>query len=139
MTPLSPAEAKRRLGRLGSLPDTAIDLAEAGLLLACLDHPARPLGSYRMLLAEMAEALAETGGPAESVLQRSAALASVLAGRFGLVGDDRDDDCLDGDETLAFRGWRRRWRRPPVLPPAAARKVAKPAFARPSGELPGRP
>lgn len=107
MTPLSLADAKRHLARLGSLPDSSIDLIEAGLTLACLDHPSRNPERYRTLLAEMTAALRQSGGQAESAEDRSAALAAVLIGRFGLVGDDRDEDNLDSANLMQVLDRRR--------------------------------
>jgi regulator of sirC expression with transglutaminase-like and TPR domain len=104
---LSLAEAKRQLARLGSLPDSAIDLAEAGLMLARFDHPTRDLDHYRTLLGEMAEALGALAGSAEHVSERITALTAVLIGRFGLIGDDRDDDRLDSANLMQVLDRRR--------------------------------
>lgn len=107
MTPLSLVETKRRLARLGGLPDSAIDLVEAGLALASLDHPSRDPARYRALLDEMAEALAPIARQAESAEERCAALAAVLTGQFGLIGDDRDEDSLDSANLMQVLDRRR--------------------------------
>ncbi len=107
MTPLSLADAKRTLARLGTLADQAIDLVEAGLALASLDHPSRDPEYYRSLLQEMANALGEIADQAENAEARSTALATVLIGRFGLVGDDRDEDSLDSANLMQVLDRRR--------------------------------
>jgi regulator of sirC expression with transglutaminase-like and TPR domain len=107
MTPVSLADAKRRLARLGGLPDSAIDLIEAGLALANLDHPSRDPESYRTLLDDMAGILGETSDRATTAEERAAALAAVLIGRFGLIGDDRDEDSLDSANLMQVLDRRR--------------------------------
>lgn len=107
MAPLTLVDAKRRLASLGDLPDSAIDLIEAGLALASLDHPSRDLDQYRLLLEEMGDAIGQTARNVESAEERSATLASVLIGRFGLVGDDRDEDILDSANLMQVLDRRR--------------------------------
>ncbi len=107
MTSLSLSEARRRLAHLGGLPDAAIDLIEAGLMLACLDHPSRNPERYRTLLDDMAGTLRQAAARAETAEERSAALAGVLIGRFGLVGDDRDEDSLDSANLMQVLDRRR--------------------------------
>jgi regulator of sirC expression with transglutaminase-like and TPR domain len=107
MTSLSLVEAKRRLARVGSLPDSAIDLAESALLLASLDHPSRDLDSYLALLGDMAETLDRAAGQADDVQEKAAALTAILVGRFGLIGDDRDDDQQDNANVMQVLDRRR--------------------------------
>lgn len=107
MAPSSPIDARRKLADLSGSPDQAIDLAEAGLMLACLDHPNRDPDHYRALLDEMADAIGNAARRAETAEDRSAALASVLTGRFGLVGDDRDEDILDSANLMQVLDRRR--------------------------------
>lgn len=107
MTPLSRVEARQCLARLGNLPDSAIDLIEAGLALASLDHPSRDPEPYRSLLDEMTEALRHAAERADSTEKRAAALATVLTGRFGLIGDDRDEDSLDSANLMQVLDRRR--------------------------------
>lgn len=101
------AEARRELARLAELPDSRIDLGEAGLALATLDHPNRDRGYYRALLAEMTTALGVFAASARSAEDRRLALSAVLAGQFGLIGDDRDEDELDSANLMQILDRRR--------------------------------
>lgn len=89
---MSLADAKGELARMAQLSDADIDLAEAGLVLAALDHPRRDRQPYRSLLAEMTAALAERTLNADVAADRAAGLAAVLAGRYRLVGDEDEDE-----------------------------------------------
>lgn len=100
-------ETRRQLAELASLEDSAIDLAEAGLILARLDHPRRDRGRYRTLVDEMSAAVGEAGKRASSAEDRRAALAGGLVGRYHMVGDDRDDDELDSANLMQVLDRRR--------------------------------
>lgn len=73
--------------RLGALDDPEIDLAEAALLLAGLDHPRVLVSQYRAFLDEVAGEVFELGLHAEGPAEQAAVLQSVLAGAFGFAGD----------------------------------------------------
>jgi regulator of sirC expression with transglutaminase-like and TPR domain len=107
MASFSPADARDRLAKLGGLPDSSIDLAEAGLMLARFDHPSRELETYRSLLDEMVGALGNRAENAETVTERIEAMAAVLGGGFRLIGDDRDDDRLDSANLMQVLDRRR--------------------------------
>lgn len=76
------------LQQIGRLPDDAIDIAEAALLLAALGRPAVPLDRYRAHLAELAQDFAAVLGEATGdVDAAAAALVEVLHRRHGYAGD----------------------------------------------------
>lgn len=73
--------------RLGLLDEDDIVIDEAALSLALLDHPETDPTPYRDLLEAMAIRLDAVGGGATGATDRAAALASVIGGEFGFVGD----------------------------------------------------
>jgi len=74
-----------QLRDIGQQDDADIDLAAAALALAALDRPQVALGRYRDHLDELGHAIAV---PADAVTDDCvAALAEVMAGRFGYEGD----------------------------------------------------
>lgn len=73
--------------RFGAVDDPEIDLAEAALLLAGLDHPRVPVAQYRAFLDEVAAEVFELGLHADVAAEQAAVLQSVLAGAFGFAGD----------------------------------------------------
>ncbi|MBJ6120400.1 SirB1 family protein [Sphingomonas mollis] len=88
----------QELNRLGLIDDEEIDLDDAALSLALLDHPDTDIAPYNDLLDAMEMRLdlvgAETGTPAE----RADALAAVLTGEFGFAGDaETYDDPANAD------------------------------------------
>jgi regulator of sirC expression with transglutaminase-like and TPR domain len=91
------AASLARLTEFGRGSDGEIDLAEAALLLASLDHPDPPLDACREHLALMAAELGETpaGKGDRSLLARVGALHEVLAERHGFRGDDQNYDDLE--------------------------------------------
>ncbi|MGK2284984.1 SirB1 family protein [Pedomonas sp. V897] len=78
--------------RFGALDDPEIDLAEAALMLAGLDHPRASLAQYRAFLDEMAGEVFELGLHAEGPAEQAAVLQSVIAGAFGFAGDRESYD-----------------------------------------------
>ncbi|MBB4155326.1 regulator of sirC expression with transglutaminase-like and TPR domain [Sphingomonas jinjuensis] len=86
------------LNRLGLLDDEDIELDEAALVLACLDHPeADPTGYWDELDAIEAR-LDAIGADAETAVERADALAEVLAGEYGFGGDAKTyDDPANAD------------------------------------------
>lgn len=91
------AAIETALRALGAVPDDALDLAEAALLLAALDHPDADLGPYRRHLGDIAAALARIDAGPE-VAPRAVALAGVLSAEFGYRGDtDSYDDPQNAD------------------------------------------
>ena len=85
---ISRLEAKDLLRHVGTQPDEDIDLAEAALALAALDHPDVSLDRYRDHLSLLAREVAELNPPDADTLEgRVAALQDVLVGRHGYEGD----------------------------------------------------
>ncbi|MSO73377.1 MAG: tetratricopeptide repeat protein [Rhodospirillaceae bacterium] len=89
------------LGAIAGQADEAIDLAEAALLLASLDHPSTNLQVYRDHLKNLAEAVhiaaVEAGVDIETPTPEDMAkiLAQVLSGEFRYTGDEETYDDLD--------------------------------------------
>ncbi|MCH8684568.1 SirB1 family protein [Pedomonas mirosovicensis] len=78
--------------RFGALDDPEIDLAEAALLLAGLDHPRAHVSQYRAFLDEVAGEVFELGLHADVPDEQAAVLQSVIAGAFGFAGDRESYD-----------------------------------------------
>lgn len=86
------------LTRLGLVEDEEIELAEAALALALLDHPEIDPDPYRGLLDTIAAAVEEEGADADTAAERAAVLARVVADTFGFFGDvDSYDDPDNAD------------------------------------------
>lgn len=75
------------ISRIGAMDDSEIDLAEAALLLASLDHPRVPVAQYRAFLDEVAAQVFELGLHAAKASEQAAVLQAVLAGAFDFAGD----------------------------------------------------
>jgi regulator of sirC expression with transglutaminase-like and TPR domain len=85
---ISRLEAKDLLRHIGTQPDEDIDLAEAALALAALDHSDVSLQRYRDHLSLLAEQVGELNPPDADTLEgRVTALQDVLVGRHGYEGD----------------------------------------------------
>jgi regulator of sirC expression with transglutaminase-like and TPR domain len=85
---ISRLEAKDLLRHIGTQPDEDIDLAEAALALAALDHPDVSLQRYRDHLSLLATQVGELNPPDADTLEgRVTALQDVLVGRHGYEGD----------------------------------------------------
>ena len=86
------------LNQLGLVDDEDIILDEAALTLALLDHPGADEQPYLDLLEAVANRLETVGAEADTARDRAYALASVLAGEFGFVGDaETYDDPANAD------------------------------------------
>ncbi len=79
-----PMDYLRRLGESGEGPH---DIALAGLMLAALDHAARPLEPYRAHLVEVAGACRDALRLIYRAEDAALALSAQIAGRFGYDGD----------------------------------------------------
>ncbi len=95
-------EAEAALAALASLPDEAIDLAEAALALSALgprgpDSTPDP-NPYRRHLAEIAMAVGDAAGA--SLGGRIEALNDVILGAFGYHGDTETYDDLDNADLV---------------------------------------
>ncbi|MEH3108259.1 MAG: transglutaminase-like domain-containing protein [Sphingomonas fennica] len=86
------------LVRLGLIDDEDLALDEAALALAHLDHPDADLAAYRDLLDLIEVQLATVAADAATSAARADALAAVLAGDFGFIGDaETYDDPANAD------------------------------------------
>lgn len=86
------------LTRLGLLDENEIMIEEAALTLALLDHPGTDLAPYHELLAAIDARLEAAGRHAITAAEQADALAEVLAGEFGFMGDrDTYDDPDNAD------------------------------------------
>src|SRR4051794_40465911 len=90
---------KAALGRIAAQDDDAIDLAEAALVLAAIDHPATDLAVYRQHLAALADhvkAAARAIEPEQAAPEELArALSQTLADEFRYLGDEDTYNDLD--------------------------------------------
>ncbi|RZM09512.1 MAG: hypothetical protein EOP68_08980 [Sphingomonas sp.] len=83
---------------LGIVDEDEIALDDAALTLALLDHPDLDPAPYDDLLDAIAERLDAVGEDAVTATARADALATVLAGEFGFMGDrDTYDDPANAD------------------------------------------
>ncbi|HMA14273.1 MAG: SirB1 family protein [Bacteroidota bacterium] len=88
-------EVESRLRRIGAGDEAAMDIAEAGLLLAALERPQLGLERYRHHLSLLGRDIAELAGRegAEVSLDaRVAVLNAVLVERYGYRGDSETYD-----------------------------------------------
>lgn len=86
------------LAATGAGPDEAIDLAKTALALAALDADRFSARRHAEHLDEMAAALAASAGGARGTAARADAIAAILFGRYGYVGDrDTYDDLANAD------------------------------------------
>ncbi|WP_241659522.1 SirB1 family protein [Sphingomonas glacialis] len=86
------------LNRLGLIEEDEIELDDAALSLALLDHPGTDLATYYDLLDAIETRLDSVGGDLASAAERAEALAAVLAGEFGFEGDSETyDDPANAD------------------------------------------
>jgi regulator of sirC expression with transglutaminase-like and TPR domain len=95
------------LNRLGLVDEDDIDLDEAALSLALLDHPGTDLDPYSDLLDTIEARLEIVGDDAHDPAARADALAAVLAGEFGFVGDAETYDDPDNADLLRVLDRRR--------------------------------
>ena len=75
------------LETLGRHADGAIDIAQAALMLAALDHPGLPLEPAQAHLADIAEAMKAQGPMIARVGDGARALSTQLSTRLGYEGD----------------------------------------------------
>ena len=96
-------DIEEQLRRYGGLQDSAIDLAEAALLIAALENPDQPLDRYThhlSLLARDTADLAKDSDCETSVSARIEALNAVLIERYGYGGDQETYDDLQNANLL---------------------------------------
>ena len=86
------------LTRLGLIDEDEIVLDQAALMLALPDHPETDLEPYYELLEAIATRLEVSAADAETPAEQADALAAVLEGEFGFLGDDKSyDDPANAD------------------------------------------
>jgi regulator of sirC expression with transglutaminase-like and TPR domain len=92
-----------RLRLLGQKTDGEIDLAEAALLLASLDHPEPGIEDCRARLGRIAGDLGETaaGRGDGSLAARAEALRQVVAERHGFQGDRQTYDDMENANLIS--------------------------------------
>jgi regulator of sirC expression with transglutaminase-like and TPR domain len=83
------SDPRAALEAIGQLPDGEIDLADAALQLARVDQPDADWLSARAHVSELARAAASlaAGRVDDDLAKRAGALAGLLAGRYGYMGD----------------------------------------------------
>lgn len=97
----SPEHVRADLERIASQADEAIDLAEAALILASVDHPATDLEVYRDHIKQLHDAVEDAANAAgldpDSAAPEDMAdiLSRVIAGEFVYAGDEDTYDDLD--------------------------------------------
>ena len=95
MTVIDPNSYLEELGRTADGP---IDIAQAALMLAALDHPGTPLEPARAHLAEIAQAMKAQGPMITRVGDGAQALSTQLSTRLGYEGDRLNyDDPANAD------------------------------------------
>ena len=83
------ARSRRTFQQLVTLPDGAIPLAEAALLMACEEYPQLEISPYLDQLDEIADAAPHVR-PDGSPMDNAAVLNEVLFDRFGFKGNSDD-------------------------------------------------
>jgi len=88
------------LNHLGLIDEDEIELDEAALTLAQLDHPSTEIEPYYDLLDEIETRLEMVGGEAVTAADHADALAEILSGEFGFVGDRETYDDPDNADMI---------------------------------------
>lgn len=95
------------LNRLGLVDEDDIVLDDAALTLALMDRPSIDLAPYYELLDAIQTRLDVVGRHAASAAQHAEALADVLAGEFGFLGDRETYDHPDNADLIRVLDRRR--------------------------------
>lgn len=82
--------SRKQFGEMMARPDSAVDLAEAALLIACEEYPDLDVGRYLARLDEMGRTLRERVGPDPRPEALVAALNQYLFDQQGFHGNTRD-------------------------------------------------
>lgn len=93
-------DIRARLAAMGEAGDEAIDIAEAALLLALLDHPDSNRHACRQHLAALAADAAALGHRGGTLEGRAWAIARVLFERHGYSGDRETYDDPDNADLV---------------------------------------
>src|SRR5215470_2394231 len=78
--------SRKTFHQLVTLPDAAIPLAEAALIMACEEYPQLELSPYLDLLDEIADTAQETISTSDSPMDTVAKINSVLFGSYSFRG-----------------------------------------------------
>src|SRR5438874_4835806 len=84
------ARSRKTFQQLVTLPDAAIPLAEAALIMACEEYPQLELSPYLDLLDRMADAVKQKLSPSDSPLDRVERINAVLFDIFEFRGNTED-------------------------------------------------
>ena len=82
--------SRQTFQQLVTLPDSAIPLAEAALILACEEYPQLEIGPYLDMLDNIAGIAQERFDPADSPVERVGKINNVLFATFGFRGATED-------------------------------------------------
>src|SRR2546426_12313203 len=77
------ARSRKTFQQLVTLPDSAIPLAEAALILACEEYPQLEISPYVDMLDDIAKVAQQQLDPADSPVDTAGKINSVLFERFG--------------------------------------------------------
>jgi len=89
MFPVS-ARSRKTFQQLVTLPDSAIPLAEASLIMACEEYPQLELSPYLDMLDHIAQVTREKLSPAKSPIETAEIINIVLFETFGFRGNTED-------------------------------------------------
>src|SRR5437763_3696498 len=82
--------SRKTFQQLVTLPDAAIPLAEAALIMACEEYPQLELSPYLDMLDDMAEIAQERLTPSDGPMEIVKKINSVLFESFGFRGNTED-------------------------------------------------
>ena len=82
--------SRKTFQQLVTLPDTAIPLAEAALILACEEYPQLEISPYLDMLDNIANVAQQTLHPGDSPVERIGKINTVLFETFGFRGATED-------------------------------------------------
>ena len=82
--------SRKTFQQLVTLPDAAVPLAEAALILACEEYPQLEISPYLDMLDNMAEVAAQKLHPSDSPVETIGKINSVLFENFGFRGATED-------------------------------------------------
>ena len=84
------ARSRKTFQQLVTLPDSAIPLAEAALIMACEEYPQLELSPYLDMLDHIAHVAQEKLRPADSPMETAEKINAVLFETFGFRGNSQD-------------------------------------------------
>ena len=82
--------SRKTFQQLVTLPDAAVPLAEAALIMACEEYPQLELSPYLDMLDHIAEVAQEKLTPSDGPMETARKINSVLFGSFGFRGNTED-------------------------------------------------